>query len=115
MIGLTAKQAEALRFITDYLDRSGGIAPSFDEMKQALGLASKNGVWRLMDALEEKGHIVRLKHRARALQVVTPETPKPAEVVCEAIMRRAAEAGLISPSAPRTAEILRRCVMEALA
>lgn len=115
MIGLTAKQATALRYISDYMDGSGGVAPSFEEMKDALGLASKSNVWQLVTQLEKRGYVRRLKHCRRALEIVTPATPKPASEVCEAIMRRAAEAGLISPAAPRTAEILRRCVMEALA
>jgi repressor LexA len=47
-----------------------GVSPSFDEMKEALDLASKSGIHRLITALEERGFIRRLAHRARALEVV---------------------------------------------
>jgi repressor LexA len=66
---LTAKQHDLLIFINKRLTESG-ISPSFDEMKDALGLASKSGIHRLITALEERGFIRRLAHRARALEVV---------------------------------------------
>src|SRR5690606_22418236 len=47
-----------------------GIPPSFDEMKEALDLASKSGIHRLITALEERGFIRRLPNRARALEVL---------------------------------------------
>ena len=71
---LTAKQLELLRFIGDRLERDG-VPPSFDEMKEALGLASKSGIHRLITALEERGYIRRLPNRARAVEVLKmPET-----------------------------------------
>ena len=71
---LTRKQHELLLFINARLDASG-ISPSFDEMKEALDLKSKSGIHRLITALEERGFIRRLAHRARALEVVKlPET-----------------------------------------
>lgn len=66
---LTRKQRELLKFIQERLADSG-ISPSFDEMKEALGLKSKSGVHRLITGLEERGFIRRLPHRARALDVV---------------------------------------------
>ncbi len=66
---LTRKQRELLAIITDHLARTG-ISPSFEEMKAALGLRSKSGVHRLITALEERGFIRRLPHRARALEVL---------------------------------------------
>src|SRR5689334_23884318 len=66
---LTKKQHELLLFINKRLGESG-ICPSFDEMKEALGLKSKSGVHRLITGLEERGFIRRLPHRARALDVV---------------------------------------------
>jgi len=66
---LTAKQQQLLLFIKDRLE-SGGISPSFDEMKDALGLKSKSGVHRLINALEERGFIKRLANRARALEIL---------------------------------------------
>jgi repressor LexA len=65
---LTRKQRELLQFIQERLADSG-ISPSFDEMKDALGLKSKSGVHRLITGLEERGFIRRLPHRARALEV----------------------------------------------
>ena len=66
---LTRKQRELLKFIQERLAETG-ISPSFDEMKEALGLKSKSGVHRLITGLEERGFIKRLPHRARALDVV---------------------------------------------
>lgn len=66
---LTRKQHELLIYIHDRLTESG-VSPSFEEMKEALDLASKSGVHRLISALEERGFIRRLPNRARALEVV---------------------------------------------
>ena len=66
---LTRKQHELLMFINERLKESG-VPPSFDEMKEALDLRSKSGIHRLITALEERGFIRRLPHRARALEIV---------------------------------------------
>ena len=66
---LTRKQFELLSFIHERIKESG-VSPSFDEMKGALDLKSKSGIHRLITALEERGFIRRLPHRARALEVV---------------------------------------------
>ncbi len=66
---LTKKQHELLVFIHARLSE-GGVSPSFEEMKDALNLKSKSGIHRLISALEERGFIRRLAHRARALDVV---------------------------------------------
>jgi repressor LexA len=66
---LTRKQYELLVFINRRL-ADGGVSPSFEEMKEALGLKSKSGIHRLISGLEERGFIRRLPHRARALEVV---------------------------------------------
>ncbi len=66
---LTKKQHELLTFIDERIQDTG-ISPSFDEMKEALGLKSKSGIHRLITALEERGFLRRLRHRARALEVV---------------------------------------------
>jgi repressor LexA len=66
---LTQKQKDLLMFINDRLNDTG-VPPSFDEMKDALSLKSKSGIHRLITALEERGFIRRLPHRARALDVL---------------------------------------------
>src|SRR6201991_5198800 len=71
---LTKKQHQLLLFIRDRMARDG-VAPSFDEMKEALELQSKSGIHRLIMALEERGFLRRLPHRARALEVIkVPDT-----------------------------------------
>ena len=65
---LTRKQKELLVLIRDRLAEEG-VPPSFDEMKEALGLKSKSGIHRLITGLEERGFIKRLPHRARALEI----------------------------------------------
>lgn len=66
---LTRKQNELLNYINKYLTEKG-LSPSFDEMKDALGLKSKSGIHRLITGLEERGFIRRLPHKARALEVI---------------------------------------------
>ena len=66
---LTLKQKELLIFIHERVQETG-VPPSFDEMKVALDLKSKSGIHRLITALEERGFIRRLPHRARALEVI---------------------------------------------
>ena len=71
---LTKKQKNLLMFINKKL-RSSGVSPSYEEMKDSLNLKSKSGIHRLISALEERGFIKRLAHKARALEVVKlPET-----------------------------------------
>ena len=71
---LTKKQKNLLLFINKKL-RASGISPSYEEMKQSLNLKSKSGIHRLITALEERGFIKRLAHKARALEVLKlPET-----------------------------------------
>lgn len=65
---LTRKQRDLLILIHERME-SGDIAPSFEEMKEALGLKSKSGIHRLISALVERGYLERLPHRARALAV----------------------------------------------
>ncbi|MGY6629344.1 MAG: transcriptional repressor LexA [Oceanicaulis sp.] len=104
---LTKKQHELLLFIHQRLSEDG-VSPSFDEMKEALQLASKSGVHRLVSALEERGFIRRLAHRARALEVLKmPDSaaPKSSGNVVEADFRRGreSEAGIDVPVLGRIA------------
>lgn len=74
---LTKKQLDLLHFIQKRVARDG-VPPSFDEMKEALDLRSKSGIHRLITALEERGFIRRLAHRARAIEIVKlPDTLAP--------------------------------------
>lgn len=74
---LTAKQKELLMFIHERLKETG-VPPSFDEMKVALDLKSKSGIHRLITALEERGFVRRLPHRARAMEIIKlPESMAP--------------------------------------
>ncbi|MFK7745433.1 MAG: transcriptional repressor LexA [Roseobacter sp.] len=66
---LTKKQLDLLEFIHKRVQKDG-VPPSFDEMKEALDLRSKSGIHRLITALEERGFIRRLAHRARAIEIV---------------------------------------------
>ncbi|MEL6360882.1 MAG: transcriptional repressor LexA [Pseudomonadota bacterium] len=66
---LTKKQHQLLMFIHERV-KDTGVSPSFEEMKEALDLRSKSGIHRLITALEERGFLRRLPHRARALEIV---------------------------------------------
>ena len=71
---LTKKQRNLLLYINKKI-RSTGVSPSYEEMKNSLNLKSKSGIHRLISALEERGFIKRLAHKARALEVLKlPET-----------------------------------------
>jgi repressor LexA len=84
---LTRKQMDLLQFIHERLQRDG-VPPSFDEMKDALDLRSKSGIHRLITALEERGFIRRLAHRARAIEILR---------LPEAMQQGAATAGGFAP------------------
>jgi len=66
---LTRKQKELLNYIQNFQSKSG-VTPSYEEMKSALSLKSKSGIHRLVIALEERGFVKRLAHKARALEVI---------------------------------------------
>ena len=68
---LTQKQSELLSFLKSHMDKHD-VPPSFDEMRDALGLASKSGIHRLVSGLEERGFIRRLANRARAIEILRP-------------------------------------------
>jgi len=68
---LTRKQSELLRYLNEHMQQHE-VPPSFDEMRDALGLASKSGVHRLVSGLEERGYIRRLANRARAIEILKP-------------------------------------------
>ena len=65
---LTKKQKELFEYLENYIEKEG-IAPSFEEMKNAVKLKSKSGIHRLIMSLEQRGFIKRLKHRARAMEI----------------------------------------------
>ena len=69
----TRRQMDLLRFIHGY-QRTFGYSPSTEEMRAGLGLDSGSGIVRLLDGLEECGHLTRLRHRARAIDVLNPPT-----------------------------------------
>lgn len=110
---LTKKQRELLIFIDQRL-KAAGVAPSFDEMKEALALKSKSGIHRLINALEERGFIRRLPHRARALEVLRlpdglasgpSEAPKGAEVITPDFAKGKRPAAPQAPSGIEVVEI----------
>ena len=79
---LTEKQYHLLMFINK-VNKETGQCPSFDEMKEAVGLKSKSGIHALINALEERNFIRRLKHRARALEVIRLPKFKPQAILDE--------------------------------
>lgn len=82
---LTRKQKELLLLIHERI-ASDSVPPSFDEMKEALGLKSKSGIHRLISGLEERGFIKRLPHRARALEIL--KLPEHFETKGKNVLRR---------------------------
>ncbi len=66
---LTKKQKELFDYLKEYISNNQ-ISPSFEEMKEAVNLKSKSGIHRLISSLEERGFIKRLKHKARAMEII---------------------------------------------
>jgi len=97
---LTKKQHELLMFINQRLAATG-VAPSFDEMKDALTLRSKSGIHRLISGLEERGFIRRLPHRARALEIVKLPGDSITSLTASANGAGAGERGRFSPTVIR--------------
>lgn len=94
---LTVRQRQMLMFIAATI-RQTGTSPSIEEMREDLGLASKSGVARMLDALEERGFIRRLRNRARAIEVIRlPEAD-----ACEAMVQFS-DAQLLAECATRAA------------
>ena len=81
---LTRKQSELLTYLSDHMQQHD-VPPSFDEMRDALGLASKSGVHRLVSGLEERGYIRRLANRARAIEILKPVTAVAGGVITRAV------------------------------
>ena len=81
---LTRKQSELLTYLSDHMQQHD-VPPSFDEMRDALGLASKSGVHRLVSGLEERGYIRRLANRARAIEILKPVTAATGGVITRAV------------------------------
>lgn len=66
---LTQKQFKLLKFIEEYLNKNG-LAPSYDEMKEGIGIKSKSGIHALISSLEERGYLKRLPNKARAIDII---------------------------------------------
>lgn len=79
---LTPKQYKLLLFINK-ISKETGCCPSFDEMKDALGLKSKSGIHALIDALVERNFLKKLPHKARALEVLRLPKLKPSSIIAE--------------------------------
>ncbi len=94
---LTKKQRDLLLFIHERVE-AGDIAPSFDEMRDALGLKSKSGIHRLITALVERGYLERLPNRARALKVVKLPENYNAEAKAQANAAAEQDNGIFTPS-----------------
>lgn len=105
---LTRKQLDLLKFI-HARSLQNGVSPSFDEMKEALNLRSKSGIHRLITALEERGFIRRLAHRARAIEILKMpegmEAPRASSNVIEADFSRRPPSAVELMDAPNANEV----------
>lgn len=118
---LTRKQRDLLLFIHDRMT-AGDVAPSFEEMKDALGLKSKSGIHRLINALVERGYLERMPHRARALEVrklpegskIAPQDNTAAARVSRAIDSVRAEVSSLFESIPLHGKIAAGTPIEAI-
>ncbi len=65
---LTKQQLKLFMIIDESLKRDG-VCPSFEEMKNLIGLKSKSGIHRLIKSLEERGFLKQIPNKARALEI----------------------------------------------
>jgi repressor LexA len=80
MIGnITPTQLRLLSFIRAHITQHG-VSPSFSEMKNAMGLASKSGIHRLLEGLSERGYVKRMAHRSRGLDLTEKGLKKTQEM-----------------------------------
>jgi repressor LexA len=103
---LTRKQSELMAYLSNYMEQHD-VSPSFDEMRNALGLASKSGVHRLVSGLEERGYIRRLANRARAIEILKQSFSSP-------ILARAVDAATNLVTLPLLGRIAAGTPIEAL-
>lgn len=90
---MTHQQQRLLAYLTKRLNE--GVCPSYDEMAQALGLASKSSAHRLVTALETRGHVRRLRDRARSIEIIGEHNSIPVDAATyRNALARAAEAGM---------------------
>jgi repressor LexA len=89
MLGLTQPQRACLQAIADLtLD---GVAPTFDEIKDRLGLRSKSGVNRLLTELKKRGAVDWLLGQSRSITIIAAEiTPATLEAQSTDALRRIA-------------------------
>lgn len=104
---LTRKQSELLSYLNEHMQQHE-VPPSFDEMRDALGLASKSGVHRLVSGLEERGYIRRLANRARAIEILKPSA------AAGSVVTRSVEAASNLVSLPLLGRIAAGTPIEAL-
>jgi repressor LexA len=104
---LTRKQSELLSYLNEHMQQHE-VPPSFDEMRDALGLASKSGVHRLVSGLEERGYIRRLANRARAIEILKPAA------AADGVVTRSVEAASNLVSLPLLGRIAAGTPIEAL-
>ncbi|MGL4573563.1 MAG: LexA family protein, partial [Burkholderiaceae bacterium] len=72
MIGLTPRQRECFECIEEFMQRTGGVAPSYEQLRSGLGWKANSSVGRILKGLEERGYIRRIPNRARAIEVIRP-------------------------------------------
>lgn len=87
---LTRRQNQLLDFIDRYQRESGGVSPSFEEIRVAVRLDSRSGVGRLLRQLQERGYVRRLANRERAIEVLRPSQKRPSSVVFVSVVYDAA-------------------------
>lgn len=69
MMTITPKQKAVLDFIREYIT-ANETSPTYAEIMAAVGISSKSRVNQIMDGLQDRGRIRRLKGRSRAIEVL---------------------------------------------
>lgn len=95
-LSLTQRQRDLLAYLHRYMGESGGMAPTYEQMRAALDLASKSTVHRLLDGLEARGHIRRLRYKQQAIELLrdAPLVIEPGSLTDQALTALAASMAL---------------------
>lgn len=72
---MTPRQKQAFDFIAGYQVRTTGVSPSMQEIADHLGVSSRGNAYRLVAALQERGHLRMRYGRSRSIEL-RPVTPR---------------------------------------
>lgn len=115
MISLTKKERELMLYIQRVLRETGGVGPTFEEMMEHMGLASKSGIFRMITQLEHKGRLRRRHNQPRAIEILEPVPDESRLARAEAIVAALWKKGCILGTVPGVVPLTRAQALKIIA